>query len=517
MEFGRDGDQEGIEHVSERPCVLYVDAGGTGEIIQAAVDRTGYRSLEAVDGADAFKRLDDEAVDVVVVPASLPDVSIDAFVGRVDAGGAPIVVGTVEGFEDPIVNLPPDVPVAVLADRIERAVRHRRLGAALDRHDRLTSAFLRIADAVTESTNTASIEGAVYEELVRTGAYELVWVGRYDRDADALDVVRPFERSVPVDDVGLVSEDDGFLSRAVASGAVTTSGAADPTATVLTAVPLTDGRRIHGVVVLGTAPDDAPDGSERSLLGRVGRIAGTALPRSDGEEAGDVGGEVEMLRVLAHELRDPLQAASIAVEIAEEEGNLDALDRATSAIETMSDVIDSLFLVASGEGVEADEVIEVHEVAVGVWREVDRSDAELTIAGPATARADRRLLERLLSNLLRNAVEHAGPDVSVRVGALPDGRGFYVEDDGPGIPPEERAPAFEAGRSEANESRDVGHRFVRRIADAHGWDVSITEGDSGGARIEVRTGEPVRKPRDELHELFGRGRGEFVFPNDATR
>jgi signal transduction histidine kinase len=59
--------------------------------------------------------------------------------------------------------------------------------------------------------------------------------------------------------------------------------------------------------------------------------------------------------------------------------------------------------------------------------------------------ADRARLKQLLENLIRNGVEYAGPDVTIEVGDLDDG--FYVADDGPGIPPDERGDVFEAGYS----------------------------------------------------------------------
>jgi len=54
-----------------------------------------------------------------------------------------------------------------------------------------------------------------------------------------------------------------------------------------------------------------------------------------------------------------------------------------------------------------------------------------------TRALDRSRLRQLLENLLRNAVEHGGENVTVTVGNLPDG--FYVADDGPGIPPDRQA------------------------------------------------------------------------------
>ncbi|OYR57107.1 hypothetical protein DJ71_26370, partial [Halorubrum sp. E3] len=68
------------------------------------------------------------------------------------------------------------------------------------------------------------------------------------------------------------------------------------------------------------------------------------------------------------------------------------------------------------------------------------------------------------------------------VGDLPDG--FYVEDDGPGIPEAERDDVFESGHTTAEDGTGFGLAIVREIVEAHGWSVAVAEGAAGGARFE---------------------------------
>jgi len=126
-------------------------------------------------------------------------------------------------------------------------------------------------------------------------------------------------------------------------------------------------------------------------------------------------------------------------------------------------------------------------------------------------RADEDALSRLLENLLRNAVEHgstgnrtesddavehAGSEVNVKVGALTDG--FYVEDDGPGIPPEERDDIFRFGYTAKDErGHGIGLASARQIAVAHGWEVSVTEGEKSGARFVVTDVEKSVSENDD--------------------
>jgi signal transduction histidine kinase len=79
--------------------------------------------------------------------------------------------------------------------------------------------------------------------------------------------------------------------------------------------------------------------------------------------------------------------------------------------------------------------------------------------------------------------------VTVRVGDLGDG--FYVADDGPGIPADRREDVFEPGYSTARDGTGFGLSIVRELADLHGWTVRATESESGGVRFEITGVEVV--------------------------
>ena len=110
---------------------------------------------------------------------------------------------------------------------------------------------------------------------------------------------------------------------------------------------------------------------------------------------------------------------------------------------------------------------------------------------------DRGRLQEVFENLFRNSVEHGSTDeqaesdddgsaVTVRVGPLGgDESGFFVEDDGPGIPPDERDSVFERGYTSAGTGTGLGLPLVEQIVGAHGWSVRAVESASGGARFEI--------------------------------
>ncbi|MFB6272513.1 MAG: sensor histidine kinase [Salinibacter sp.] len=92
-------------------------------------------------------------------------------------------------------------------------------------------------------------------------------------------------------------------------------------------------------------------------------------------------------------------------------------------------------------------------------------------------------VHRLPENLFRNAVEHGGEEVVVRVGDLPTG--FFVEDDGSGIPGATREKVFEEGGSSNPDGTGLGLSIVETVAEGHAWVLSVAEGPAGGARFEV--------------------------------
>ena len=75
--------------------------------------------------------------------------------------------------------------------------------------------------------------------------------------------------------------------------------------------------------------------------------------------------------------------------------------------------------------------------------------------------------------------------MTITVGDLEEREGFYVENDGVGIPPDEREHVFESGFSTSETGTGFGLSIAREIAEVHGWEISVTESEAGGARFEV--------------------------------
>jgi signal transduction histidine kinase len=194
----------------------------------------------------------------------------------------------------------------------------------------------------------------------------------------------------------------------------------------------------------------------------------------------------EFASILSHDLRTPLEVATGLLALAREECESEHLDAVATAHDRLAQLIEEVLTVAR-EGTVATDVDAV-DLAAAVeqsWRTVETGDATLQIESDTTVRADESRLRQLLENLVRNAIDHGGREVAISVGTLPDDDGFYVADDGGGIPAGESIHAFESGYTTSKEGIGMGLSIVKRVADAHGWEVELAESADGGARFEI--------------------------------
>ncbi|MFC6891011.1 PAS domain S-box protein, partial [Halorubrum trueperi] len=190
--------------------------------------------------------------------------------------------------------------------------------------------------------------------------------------------------------------------------------------------------------------------------------------------------------VVSHDLRNPLQVAEGRLALLEEECDSEHVAAIDDALGRMNALIDDLLTLAQ-DGTEAMEVesISIADLVRTCWDTVATRNATLAVETDATVEADRDQLQQLFENLIRNAIEHGGNDVTVTVGATDNG--FYVADDGSGIPESERDRVFESGYSTAADGTGFGLDIVSQVTDAHGWTVAVTNGSGGGARFDIDT------------------------------
>ena len=218
--------------------------------------------------------------------------------------------------------------------------------------------------------------------------------------------------------------------------------------------------------------------------------------------------ERHFTRDAAHELRTPLTVVSGEIEYAMQDGSLSAparegLRHAREQSRAMSDLLEALLLLRRAEpGSNGNEdlrqPVNLSDLVRDLEHELRAADAargpdldvvtedEVLVPGHAA------LLASAIRNLLSNALKFTTGGQRVRVLVLrADGRGIVVvEDAGPGIPPEDMERVFDLffRSAEARAGREgfgLGLPILRRVARAHGGDVTLTRSNLGGARFEL--------------------------------
>jgi len=197
---------------------------------------------------------------------------------------------------------------------------------------------------------------------------------------------------------------------------------------------------------------------------------------------------------IAHELRTPLTLVLGALEAPSEDPA-----RARKHAEKLATLVDELFDLARLEAGalkprmrRLDLSSLVRGAAEGFRREFEEEGRTLTVdvADELVVWADRKLLDRIVGNLIGNALRHGDGPTSVRLGDDSGTACLRVQDAGPGIPTEERERVFErfvqlsTGDQRAHEGAGIGLSMVAELSALHGGDATIRDGE--GAIFEVR-------------------------------
>lgn len=197
--------------------------------------------------------------------------------------------------------------------------------------------------------------------------------------------------------------------------------------------------------------------------------------------------------VVSHDLQNPLNTLQLSLELAAETGDEEHFRRCERAVDRMNRLVEDLLTLArEGQTIDQREEIELRKVAEAAWRSISDEDATLTIDSSLSVSADPNRLDQLFTNLFKNAVEHGVPDdseesskLTVTVGELEHDSGFYLSDDGEGFGVSNPETVLESGYTTSQSGTGFGLSIVSEIADAHGWEVGVTDSVTGGARFEI--------------------------------
>jgi len=194
--------------------------------------------------------------------------------------------------------------------------------------------------------------------------------------------------------------------------------------------------------------------------------------------------------VVSHDFRNPLSVVRGLLRRARKTANSEVLDSMVDPLDRMARMIGELRTLTVTHRREVNATpVSIAARAETAWSTTETGESELRVRIDPTVeyKADFGLLDHVFENLFRNAVVHNTDPVTVTVGALAERSGFYVADDGSGIPAEQVADVLEYGYSTAGDGTGIGLTIVADFVDAHGWELAITDAADGGARFEICT------------------------------
>ncbi|MGI8848441.1 MAG: sensor histidine kinase [Candidatus Dormibacteria bacterium] len=235
-----------------------------------------------------------------------------------------------------------------------------------------------------------------------------------------------------------------------------------------------------------------------------------ALRRSESDLRQAMQTRTDFMNAIVHDMRSPLTVSSGYLEMLDQ-GNFGALpDSAERPVATvlaklaeMRKLVDDLLLTArveSGTLPVNTGIVDLREIVISA---VERARPAAELRGgrletnvpsePVLALADHDLLDRILDNLVNNALSYGGdtPQVTVTVPADPGRPGVEVADRGPGIPHDMRDHIFErfARGRRTGGGAGLGLYISRQLALRQGGSLAL-EGNGGGARFLVRLRAP---------------------------
>ncbi|WP_226041477.1 PAS domain-containing protein [Natrinema sp. DC36] len=258
----------------------------------------------------------------------------------------------------------------------------------------------------------------------------------------------------------------------------------------------------HGVLMTGSLEPHRFDESDVDLISTLVENTRAALDRADRDRilrdrTAELERQTERLEAVADVLSNDLQRQLEAVADALEDDGADeweyplaedtvetTLDRAERLVDDVREFARNATAIGTRTRLEVEPAI---DDAVGESRL--EADA-LVVDAPATLRADPDRFVHLLETAFDSAAARADGGVTIQIGLIGfengGSRGFFVLDDAAEIPPNAHERVLDPTADDDTAVDSLGLALVRAIAEAHDWECTVTNGQNGGTRIEIR-------------------------------
>jgi len=257
-------------------------------------------------------------------------------------------------------------------------------------------------------------------------------------------------------------------------------------------------RVVRPLAQMSAAVEEVGRGHTPPALSEDGPEEIAALARAFNHMSSDINALSENRTVIvagiSHDLRTPLTRLGLAVEMLDADSQPELIAEIRRDLAGMKSLIGQFLQFSQGlehsNPVELDLEKILKAQAADLRR--DGTEVEVSGCGPCPYLADSIALERLLANLMENAV-HYGGGKPVQVQLRCDEHGVSIEicDRGPGIPADQAEAVFrpfhrlETERSNRTGGSGLGLAIARQLADKHGWTIDLLPREGGGTVARV--------------------------------
>ena len=225
------------------------------------------------------------------------------------------------------------------------------------------------------------------------------------------------------------------------------------------------------------------------------RRAGAAFLEMQGRIQRQIAQRTEMLAGVSHDLRTPLTRVRLQLAMLADAhpGSRQEITESEQDLLLMEHMIDEYMAFARGQGGEAPVSTDLAEIIDDVAGDARRrgSPIVLEVERPLVLALRPNAIRRCLTNLVENAMHH-GVRVAISATRRDDVVSVAVEDDGPGIPVDQREDVFkpffrlDSARNPRTGGAGLGLSIARDVARGHGGDIRMSAGSLGGLRAELR-------------------------------
>ncbi len=274
-------------------------------------------------------------------------------------------------------------------------------------------------------------------------------------------------------------------------------------------IPIAWWSRSHwrGLQALSTVADAVGEGNLAARATMPPRASIYPLAERINHMAGRIeallAAQKSLLHAVSHELRTPIARLEFALELLRDAAQDPALDKRITAMEgdvaELNGLVNELLAMAK---LEREPGLKATSIDVDAMLRHCADSIDTPAGGPqlrlalnqvlGKVQGDERLLTRAIGNLLRNALKYANQQIVLSGSLLPGQLELLVDDDGPGIPLDERARIFEPfyrldrSRDRASGGFGLGLSIAQQAVKLHGGTIEIDQAELGGARFRIR-------------------------------